>query len=175
MISEEELIAEYRATVRPLYAYISKRTGGQRDLAEDVVQETYLRAVSHWRRNGKPRVPLAWLKTVARNTLISHYRRVKPDSLEHLDIDLEGESQSQQETENTAVLFYGLSQLNKGQSSLLEAFHIEGNTVQEMSSELGLSERAVEGRLRRARLKLKKYLRQCSLDGGRKAERKGVK
>ncbi len=175
MISEEELIAEYRATVRPLYAYVSKRTGGQRDLAEDVVQETYLRAVSHWRRIGKPRVPLAWLKTVARNTLISHYRRVKPDSLEQLGIDLEGESQSQRETENTAVLFYGLSRLNKGQSSLLEAFYIEGNTVQEISSELGLSERAVEGRLRRARLKLKKYLRQYSLDGGRKAERKGVK
>lgn len=35
----------YRQTIRPLYAYVSRRCGGDRALAEDVVQETWLRAV----------------------------------------------------------------------------------------------------------------------------------
>ena len=66
MITETELVAAYRQTVHPLYAYVFRRAGGQRELAEDTVQEAFMRAVSHWQKNGMPKVPLAWLKTVAR-------------------------------------------------------------------------------------------------------------
>ncbi|MCZ6745105.1 MAG: sigma factor-like helix-turn-helix DNA-binding protein, partial [Alphaproteobacteria bacterium] len=41
---------------------------------------------------------------------------------------------------------------------LLEAFHFEGKSVAEIAAEHGVSERAVEGRLRRARAKLRKKL-----------------
>ena len=36
-----ELILEYRKTIRPLYAFVSRRVGGDRALAEDLVQETW--------------------------------------------------------------------------------------------------------------------------------------
>lgn len=165
MISESELLAEYRDTVRPLYAFVSRRTGYQRDLTEDVVQETYLKAVRHWRRTAKPAVPLAWLKTVARNTLISHYRQINPRSLDQLGIDVTDNSRGEQNLENSLVLYYGLTHLKPQQALLLEALYFDGKRVSEIASELGLSERAVEGRLRRARKKLEKILRRSALDG----------
>ena len=43
-LSEQELIETYRRTVGPLYAYVSRRVGGDRSLAEDLVQDTWMRA-----------------------------------------------------------------------------------------------------------------------------------
>jgi DNA-directed RNA polymerase specialized sigma24 family protein len=41
---------------------------------------------------------------------------------------------------------------------VLEAFYFDGKTVKEIAAETRASERAVEGRLRRARARLKKKL-----------------
>ena len=145
-----------------LFNFIYYKTNDY-NLSQDVVQETYMRALSHWRRQGKPSIPLAWLKTVARNILISHYRRIKLDSLEELGVEVEGEDLNAEQRGNTAVLYYGLARLRKEQSRLLEAFYFNGKNVRAIAAELGLSERAVEGRLRRARQKLVKHLRRFSL------------
>src|SRR5215510_3123370 len=80
--TEEQILATYRETIRPLYGYVSRSCGGDRTLTEDVTQETWLRAVREWRRKGLPDQPLAWLTTVARNLLISYYRRKRPVSRE---------------------------------------------------------------------------------------------
>ena len=66
MLAEETCLRVYRDTIRPLYAYVAKRAGGDRDLAEDVTQEAWLRALEAWRKKGLPREPIAWLKTTAR-------------------------------------------------------------------------------------------------------------
>jgi RNA polymerase sigma factor (sigma-70 family) len=165
LITESELVAVYRSTVQPLYAYISHRTGKNRELTEDTVQETYMRALSDWRRKGMPKVPMAWLKTVARNILISHYRRSNPTTLDGLRIDLENEVWDLEKKDNAAFLYFALSHLNKEQSHLIEAFYFDEKSVREIACERGLSERAVEGRLRRARQKLKKHMKRFSQKG----------
>lgn len=160
MIAEDELLTIYRSTVQPLYAYVSHRTGADRELAEDTVQEAYMRALADWRRKGAPEVPLAWLKTVARNILISYYRRANPSSLEGQGMDIEDKTLDPEKKYDTALLYRGLAHLRREQSYLLEALYFDGKSVREIAAERGLSERAVEGRLRRARKKLKKYLRR---------------
>jgi hypothetical protein len=42
-IGEEDLVAVYRQTIRPPYAFVSRRVGGDAGLAEDPVQDTWLR------------------------------------------------------------------------------------------------------------------------------------
>src|SRR5258705_1179575 len=74
-ITEEQLRRIYADTIDTLYGYTSRRCGGQRELAEDVTQEVWLRAVRDWRRTGSPDNPLAWLTTVARNLILNHLRR----------------------------------------------------------------------------------------------------
>jgi RNA polymerase sigma-70 factor (ECF subfamily) len=166
VITEPELLDIYRDTVQPLYAFAFHRSGGRQDLAEDTVQETYTRAVSEWRRKGLPRVPIAWLKTVARNLLISQYRRTTPESLGAVVIDLEDNDWNPEREEEVALLYCGLARLKAEQSELLESFYLDGMSTREIAAARGLSERAIEGRLRRARLKLGKQLRRIMPRGG---------
>ena len=167
MISEAELVTVYRGTVKPLYNYVARRAGSDRELTEDTVQETYMRALSHWRKKGMPSVPLAWLKTVARNLLVSHYRSVNPLPLDEAAIDPRGDAWDIEKNETATLLYFALSHLKKRDSYLIETFYFDGKSVREIAEEQCLSERAVEGRLRRARKKLEKFLRRSSpAEGG---------
>jgi RNA polymerase sigma-70 factor (ECF subfamily) len=161
-MEEASLTQAYQESVHPLYEYVSRRCGGDRGLAEDVVQETWLRAVVTWKKKGFPETPIAWLKAVAMNLLRNYYRRAPPISLEALPPDWEGKLQGGvdqwDKPDHAATVSWGLARLRPHQARILEAFHFEGKKVTEIASELMLSERAVEGRLRRARLKLRKKL-----------------
>jgi RNA polymerase sigma-70 factor (ECF subfamily) len=168
LISENELLSAYRETVRRLYGFVARRTGGgQRALVEDIVQETYLRAVKHWSKDGLPDKPLAWLQTVAGNLVASYYRRIQPEPLqdnhpEPIDHQVESPLQA-----DSALLRKGLANLGNGQAQLLQAFHLEERSIRQIAGELGVSERAVEGRLRRARVALRARLQRL-LEGGKK-------
>ncbi|MQY03418.1 ECF RNA polymerase sigma factor SigL [Actinomadura sp. RB68] len=66
----------YRQYQRPLSSFVRRLTGGDRQWAEDVVQETMIRA---WRGAGRldPAAPslMPWLTTVARRIVIDDRRR----------------------------------------------------------------------------------------------------
>ena len=155
---EEQWLAIYRETVRPLYGYTSRRTGGDRALTEDIVQETYLRALDGWNPKALPDTPLAWLKRVARNILIDHLRQRKRTA----PIGWEQGSKNDPGTAGDAVesleLFLAMTSLGRKKAGILEAFYYDGMSVREIAAELRLSEKAVEGLLRRARQSLKALL-----------------
>jgi len=153
-----DVIQMYRATIQPLYRFVSRRAGGSRQLAEDVTQETYLRAVAHWQNRHRPDNALAWLQTVARNLLLNHYRRRSPESLNVASVASLSESEPANSPDAAALVYWGLARLGRSRARLLEAFYIEGQSTRTIAGDLGLSERAVEGRLRRARQALKNLL-----------------
>src|SRR5205807_9989789 len=72
----------YDQSVAPLYAYVCWRCAGLRDLADELVQETWLTAVRRLRRFDPERGSFAaWLRGIAANVLRNHLRarrRVKP-------------------------------------------------------------------------------------------------
>lgn len=155
--TEQDIREVYRATVDDLFDMVARRCRGNRELAEDIVQETWLRAVDAWRAEGLPDRPAAWLARVAIR-LLSNYRRHElverigdedPDVLPAAD-DAGGESNKRR-----SLLQRALDRLPFAQSRMLEAFHFEDQRVAEIAAASGLSERAVEGRLRRARLRLR--------------------
>ena len=169
-MEEETLISTYRELVRPLYAYVSRRCGSDRGLAEDVTQETWLRAVVAWKKAGLPENPLAWLKTVARNLIINYHRRTPLVSLDALPPGWEVKALSGEDGDGSpdisATVSWGLARLRPAQARIIEAFHLDGLKVREIALEMGLSERAVEGRLKRAREKLRKKLTPAVASGG---------
>lgn len=158
MISEQDLISHYRQCVGPLYSYVSKRTGGDRALTEDLVQETWLRALSDWCQKGLPREPIAWLKKVSSNLLMSHYRHMKHQVTPHSELLPDNDSTAAQSPEVATMLHIALDKLRPRHAWLIEAFHFDGKGVAEIAGELGISERAAEGRMRRAREALKAQL-----------------
>jgi RNA polymerase sigma factor (sigma-70 family) len=165
-LPEEELILAYRQTIRPLYAYVSRRVGGDVSLAEDLVQETWMRALDDWPANGIPDQPLAWLLRVAHNALVSHFRRARPHPVDPASIDIADAGFLPANPETAAVVGWGMARLRRSHAEILEAFYFEGKAVREIAAERSLSERAVEGRLRRARAKLKKKLNRILQPAG---------
>jgi RNA polymerase sigma-70 factor, ECF subfamily len=162
--SEQDLIETYRRTARPLYACVCRRVGGDSALAEDLVQDTWMRAICDWPGKGIPAEPLAWLIRVARNTLISHFRRVQPQLVEPALLELirAEPSAAIDDPGRASVVNWGLAQLRCAHADLLEDFYFAGKSVRDLARERSLSERAVEGRLRRAREKLKKKIERLS-------------
>lgn len=157
-ISEQDLIASYRECVGPLYRYVARRTGGNRSLSEDLVQETWLRALGAWRREGLPREPMAWLSKVASNLLASYYRQHKSHLNAKAKLVPGYEADTVQSPETAAVLHLALDRLRPRQARLIEAFHFDGKAIAEIANELGISEKAAEGRMRRAREALRAQL-----------------
>lgn len=51
------------------------RLTGDFDLAEDALQDATIEALNHWKQNGVPDKPGAWLTTVARNKALDRLRR----------------------------------------------------------------------------------------------------
>jgi RNA polymerase sigma-70 factor (ECF subfamily) len=161
-LPEDQVDVMYRETIRPLYAYVSRRVGGDRSLAEDLVQEAWMRALDNWSAKGVPNEPLAWLIRVSRNILVSHFRRIRPQQLEPAVIDLTVEDPrlAPSTPETAAVIGWGMAQLRRTHSDILEAFYFDEKSVREIADERSISERAVEGRLHRAREKLKRKLKK---------------
>jgi len=161
-ITEEQLRQIYRETIDALYRYTSHRCGAERELAEDVTQETWLRAVRDWRRNGAPSSPLAWLLTTARNLILNHLRRrptISIDSMSPAEVLAAVEdNRVTDSTEIAAVVTQALLRLPEAEAQLLEQFHYDRLKMSQLAEAYGVSERAVEGRLRRARERLRREL-----------------
>jgi RNA polymerase sigma-70 factor (ECF subfamily) len=165
---DDELRATFRATLGELYAFVARRVGGERAVAEDVVQETWLRAVAAWRSGGAPREPIAWLKTTARRLVANHFRsrRSRPSvPLEQANGTAAAATDHAPEASDAAALLQrGLARLRDGEAALIEAFHLDGRSTRELAHELRTTERAVEGRLHRARHKLRGALEAAGAD-----------
>ena len=161
-IDEADLARIYNETIGDLYAFISRRCIGERELTEDVVQETWFRALRDWDAHGVPSSPIGWLKTAGRNLLISHYRKHVGVLLERLTgaevlaaVDADAVADS---AEVVRVVNQALSRIPTAEAQLLETFHYDGLKTSELARLYGISERAIEGRLRRARQRLRREL-----------------
>jgi RNA polymerase sigma-70 factor (ECF subfamily) len=155
-------MAIYQDTVHPLYLYTAKRTGGNRALTEDIVQESFLRALASWKTAAPPDAPLAWLKRVARNILIDILRRNKGEMRRGADVGPAAGAPGAGDPFESLELFLAISSLGRKKARVIEAFYYDGLSVKEIAAEMGLSTRAVEGYLRRARQALRSLLPESS-------------
>lgn len=119
---------------------------GDRDLAMDCAQETFLRAFQNLQR-GKP-VNVQWLYRVARNLTTDEFRRQR----RHIpDTDLETVPDLQASPEFPAAMSQAFDQLSPDDRSLLYLVAVEGRDAVEIAEILGIRQTAVRMRLSRAR------------------------
>jgi RNA polymerase sigma factor (sigma-70 family) len=90
---------------------LASLTAGLRDLslAEEVLQEASISALSHWARSGLPASPNAWLLTVARRKALDRFRGSKRDTQKAEDLSLlivrEEEEQDEIPDERLRLIF----------------------------------------------------------------------
>jgi len=93
----------YRSESAKMLAVLTRIFGAHNfDLAEDVLQEAFNKAMTHWKSHGVPEQPAAWLIKTAKNKAIDVIRKHKNDTTFASDLSLRLESEwSLQQTVDT--------------------------------------------------------------------------
>lgn len=148
---DEQLIADlYRDYHRPLLAFVLRLTGGDHPLAEDVVQETMVRA---WRSastlSPQAESVMPWLATVARRVVIDLWRRrdVRPPEFG------EGALEEQFTPDETDAVLYGVAvadamrSLSPAHREALTETVLQDRTVNEAAEVLDIPVGTVKSRV----------------------------
>lgn len=141
----------YDATAPGLRAYVHWRCGGLADLADEVVQETWLTAVRRVRAFRPEQGPFAgWLAGIAANLIRNRLRArpTRPTATGQLETGPRRRSGSGDPAERVAE---ALAELPSHYEAVLRAKYLDGLRVQEIAGQRGESVKAVESLLTRAR------------------------
>jgi RNA polymerase sigma-70 factor, ECF subfamily len=154
------------------------RMVGNADLAEDIVQETLLRAITSRAEFAGRSRPTTWLSAIALNVLRDHYRRpatrseVEADeaALAELPSDDDDAVLALMKEEMGACITAHLMALPDRQREVLALHDLGGASHSEVAEALGVGEGNARVLLHRARAALRERLgRHCQLDIGRDA------
>lgn len=160
----------------PVLLRVARRLTGNPTDAEDLVQETLIRAFRAMDRFDG-RYPRAWLLTILRNTWRNMNRRTRPRLLDDEDVILsvratgaDGRSGAEEQVLDgvlDAELAAGLQALSNDHRAVVVLVDVDGLSYQETADVLGIPTGTVMSRLHRARKRLRKRLEQRGYDLGR--------
>lgn len=163
-LGDEQAWAGFYDRYRPrLFGYLSRSWQGEVSAVDDLLQETFLRAVRHIRVFEEEDVLWSWLTVLARSTVADQGRRRSRwwRFLARWHLESELRTLPSSATDLAQRLDAAMNQLSPDCRQLLEAKYYHQRSVRELASASGLSEKAIEGRLSRARRKLAKKLSQA--------------
>ena len=156
-VSFDELVVRYRPQ---LVAFLARRLANAAD-AEDVAQETFVRAYDHLDRYDPARPFSTWLFAIAKNVAANHaVARTRRDAneLEGARRDVAGD-RTDERASATDLWQRAAAVLHPGPYRVLWLRYAQGMTVSEIATELGRSSVAIKVMLFRARRRLLQEVR----------------
>ncbi len=162
MMDEAAFQVFYQKTAPGLRSYIH-RSAGSADLADDILQDAFLKFLRVAPGDLEPSEQKAYLYKIASSLLVDHWRRLNREQR----WDWKAFAGKQKTTEAKMELGHDLSRvfqtLKPQQRSLLWLAYVEGFEHREIASMLGLRENSVKVLLFRARRKMADTLREKGL------------
>jgi RNA polymerase sigma-70 factor (ECF subfamily) len=154
------LVEEYKS---PIYNLAYRMTGNSED-ADDLTQETFIRAYQYLWRYDTRRKFFTWLYTLALNLIRSHLRKKNKGnkSIEEVSALLLADKNPSPEAElieNQEISVYLLRLEYESRALLIMKFH-QGLTFEEIAQITGKSLSAVKMRIYRGLEKLKELLKE---------------
>ena len=155
--------AFYERSARPLWAYLA-RTSGDPALAEDIMQESYVRFLCM----ANPPSCLAggevacrkYLFRIATNLLRDHWRRPRAMSIEELSENVFACNAGPASSDSQIILGPALATMRPRERQLLWLAHAEGYSHREIAEITGLAATSIRLLLFRARRKIARLLQE---------------
>ena len=159
-MNEAGFQALYQRTAPALGAYI-RRTCGQQDLADDILQETFLKFLRAPRPAMDEASTRAYLYRTASTLITDHWRKLQREQAWSWKTVFRTKTLEPAELQgDVARMFQGLAQRER---ALLWLAYVEGFEHREIAEVLGLREKSIRVLLFRARKKLAAGLRKEGL------------
>jgi RNA polymerase sigma-70 factor (ECF subfamily) len=148
------LVQEYAPAVLALCLVFVRN----RDEAEDLAQETLLKATASIGELRDPQAFQAWILQIARRRCMNHLSRKK--SLDPLPGDIQAPVPVEVDDTDVKRLRIALAEIPEDNRKVLCLHYLEGKTCASIGETLGVSEGAVRVRLTRARWVLRERLKE---------------
>ncbi|MFA8434338.1 MAG: RNA polymerase sigma factor SigZ [Marinifilaceae bacterium] len=154
----EQIWREYH---KKLLGFIRNRVSDP-TLAEDILQDVFIKIHSHINTLQEDRKIKAWLYQITRNTIIDYYRmnrsQEETTSIEN-DLEENGEGASMEDIHSCILPM--INSLPESYREVLLLSELNGMSQREVADKLGISYSGAKSRVQRGRLLLKDALAQC--------------
>lgn len=145
------------------FVAFARRRVGDPHLAEDVVQESLLKALQADRRPSDSEAVVAWFYRILRRSIIDVYRRneVRSRALEKFEAEFSESPTEELEREVCGCLRKLMADLPPQYVDVLERIDLGGGAIQDFAKDLGESANNLTVRLHRARKQLRARVEEC--------------
>lgn len=147
-----QFMAFYDAAVGPLFGYLYRASGGQRELAQDLCQDVFVTLLTRVREGDVSVLTVPWVITAGRNRLIDQWRRSARQERRLSQLF------TNQPVATASVdddLLAWIEQLPANQRTAVVLHYLDDLPVHEVANQLGKSYKSTESLLSRARQSLR--------------------
>ena len=154
----ERIVARYQL---PVYHLCVRYVGEGAD-AEDMAQETFIKAFLNRTKFDAGRPLLPWLLTIARRLCIDRLRKVKRANVTSSETDVlmseeKGAEELVADKESVSIISAALETLSEGQRETVMLYHVDGLQYKDIATVLDVPMGTVMTWLHRGRSKLQKW------------------
>ncbi len=162
MNSTNDEVVETLLSARPAFLRFLERRLGSRALAEDVLQDAYVRG---WQQHQRiePATAVPWFYRVLRNALIDRARRegASAATLARLALELDGEHEAAPDAREVSCrcVLRLTDALKPEYAHALRALEVEGQSLAQYADAVGITANNAGVRVHRARAALEKQVK----------------
>ena len=151
-VMRAQFLAFYDTSVGPLFGYLYRATGGQRELAEDLCQDVLVVVLTRVRDGDASVLTVPWVIAAARNRLIDQWRR---SARQERRASLLSTNQPASTASVDDDLLAWIAQLPATQRAAVVLHYLDDLPIHVVANRLGKSYKSTESLLSRARQSLR--------------------
>ncbi len=158
----DQLVRKYQSPVRRFFLNL---TCGDRELSDDLAQETFLKAYTNIASFKNLSSFSTWLYRIAYNEFYDYLRsRKETDDLDTLQVDAQY-SVRQEDIGQKMDLYRALAMLKDIERTCITLFYMEDQSIEKIAGITGCPAGTVKSHLSRAKDKMAAYLKKNGYDG----------
>jgi len=160
-MTREQFIDMVRSEQKGLRRFLLTLCGGDRMTADDIAQESLMKAYLALNKYDERQKAKLWLMKIAYNTFLNHHAKTARHRYEDIDVTaMMSSQQSSDESFRYQELLQAMAELPDSERTTLILYYFEGYKVEEIAQITNCTDAAVKKRLQRAREELKRRIKQ---------------